>query len=87
MALQKTIVHNVTLAGDIQLIAHIRIENLDGNKDKMNAKAVYRKDKADGQIIKHEWWSFVPSLSGDNFIAQAYDHLKTLPEFEGATDC
>ena len=23
----------------------------------------------------------------DNFIAQAYVHLKTLPEFAGATDC
>lgn len=26
-------------------------------------------------------------LSGDNPIKQAYEHLKTLPEFEGATDC
>lgn len=26
-------------------------------------------------------------LSGNNPIAQAYAHLKTLPEFAGATDC
>lgn len=26
-------------------------------------------------------------LEGDNPIAQAYEHLKTLPEFEGAVDC
>jgi hypothetical protein len=26
-------------------------------------------------------------LSGSNPIAQAYEHLKTLPEFEGAVDC
>jgi len=31
--------------------------------------------------------SFVPMLDGQNFIRQAYDHLKTLPEFVGATDC
>jgi hypothetical protein len=30
---------------------------------------------------------FFPSLEGNNFIAQAYEHLKTLPEFEGAEDC
>ena len=33
--------------------------------------------------IKYE---FVVSLDGNNFIAQAYEHLKTLPEFAGATD-
>jgi hypothetical protein len=26
-------------------------------------------------------------LDGDNPIKQAYAHLKTLPEFSGATDC
>lgn len=26
-------------------------------------------------------------ISGANPIAQAYEHLKTLPEFTGATDC
>ena len=27
------------------------------------------------------------ALDGGNAIAQAYNHLKTLPEFSGATDC
>jgi autotransporter translocation and assembly factor TamB len=31
--------------------------------------------------------NFKINLDGKNFIAQAYDHLKTLPEFAGATDC
>ena len=31
--------------------------------------------------------SFVPQIDGKNFIAQAYDHLKTLPEFAGSVDC
>jgi hypothetical protein len=26
-------------------------------------------------------------IEGDNPIKQAYEHLKTLPEFEGAIDC
>ena len=33
------------------------------------------------------FYSFTPNLDGQNFIAQAYNHLKTLPEFSGATDC
>lgn len=32
-------------------------------------------------------FDFVPDMDGGNFIAQAYKHLKTLPEFAGATDC
>jgi hypothetical protein len=33
--------------------------------------------------------SFTPDMSDGaaNFIAQAYDHLKTLPEFVNAKDC
>jgi len=27
------------------------------------------------------------TLDGENPIKQAYEHLKTLPEFSGATDC
>jgi hypothetical protein len=30
---------------------------------------------------------FAPNLDGPNFIKQAYEHLKTLPEFDGAVDC
>jgi hypothetical protein len=35
------------------------------------------------QVSEH----FKPALDGKNFIAQAYEHLKTLPEFANATDC
>jgi hypothetical protein len=32
-------------------------------------------------------YNFQPDLGGANFLAQAYAHLKTLPEFSGAVDC
>ncbi len=32
-------------------------------------------------------YSFDYDLHGSNVIAQAYEYLKTLKEFEGATDC
>lgn len=31
--------------------------------------------------------SFTPNMNGDNFIKQAYLHLKSLPEFADAVDC
>jgi hypothetical protein len=30
---------------------------------------------------------FDVNLEGDNFIAQAYNYFKTLPEFAGSVDC
>jgi len=39
------------------------------------------------QRIKNLEFAFVPKTPSKDFIAQAYDHMKTLPEFFGATDC
>lgn len=38
-------------------------------------------------ITGNKTYSFEYNLSGENAIAQAYDHLKTLPEFADAIDC
>jgi hypothetical protein len=42
---------------------------------------------ADGALVAEKNYYFKPSMNGSNFIAQAYNHLKTLPAFAGATDC
>jgi hypothetical protein len=36
---------------------------------------------------KHYKFTASVSDGAENFIKQAYAHLKTLPEFAGATDC
>ena len=43
--------------------------------------------KKDPLLIQNR--AFRPSVEegAENFIKQAYEYLKTLPEFEGATDC
>lgn len=41
----------------------------------------------DNSVVSHKEYVFTPSMDGKNFIAQAYEHLKTLQEFAGATDC
>jgi hypothetical protein len=42
---------------------------------------------ANTEMIDSKSHSCAYDLEGANPIKQAYEHLKTLPEFEGATDC
>jgi hypothetical protein len=44
-------------------------------------------DEKDGKSYQVLSFKFIPDMDGGNFIAQAYEHLKTLPEFAGAADC
>ena len=66
--------------------AYIRVETANVSKDKMTfAVSLYaNKEKPffDAKVFSCNY-----SIDGANPIAQAYAHLKTLPEFAGATDC
>lgn len=66
--------------------AYIKVVALFGNKDLMRIEVATHKD-VDGVVVDRQQHYFVPNLEGKNFIIQAYEHLKTLPEFEGAIDC
>jgi len=66
--------------------AYARIESINGGKAHIEANVVVR-DAKDGAVLSTIQAYFLPNLDGPNFIAQAYEHLKTLPEFEGAMDC
>lgn len=64
--------------------AYWKVTKLTGNKEQMIVEVtVFCNDV--GVDKKAEF--FTPSLTGVNFIAQAYEYLKTLPEFAGAVDC
>ena len=68
-----------------------KITRIEGNKLLINfLVGVYRtKEKADANYppINEFLYQFTPSLDvEDNFIAQAYNYLKTLPMFESASD-
>ena len=65
---------------------YIKVATVSGNKDSISCCVNFQKDK-DEQFLDSRSFTFTPSMSGGNFIAQAYAHLKTLPEFAGATDC
>jgi hypothetical protein len=47
--------------------------------------SIYKKK--DGILLQQNVINFALDFDGPNPIKQAYLHLKTLPEFAGATDC
>lgn len=68
--------------------AYIKVETVIGSKQTLMANVVFYNDKTSPAIkAKVKTYEFTPIMNGENFIAQAYAHLKTLPDFAGAIDC
>ena len=89
MALSKTIqfkpsgfVDDITVSS-----AYHRVTTLSGNKHGINFKIDVLQTTESIEPLYTKQYSFAPQMDGGNFIKQAYDHLKTLPEFAGAVDC
>jgi len=66
-------------------------EGIWGGKELLNGRLLCYKDQttADTNSSEYKWkdFQFVPDMeSTDNFIKQAYNYLKTLPEFSAAID-
>lgn len=84
MALKKTVVFRGLQVAD----AYITIETttiLSGNQD-MELRIGYWLPDQSTQFHAEKFLSTY-ELSGDNPIAQGYEYIKTLPEFEGCVDC
>jgi hypothetical protein len=64
--------------------AYWKIDRIVGNKNGIHIEI---QCLVNNVAYKQEDHYFVPTLDGKNFIAQAYDYLKTLPEFAEAIDC
>ena len=67
----------------VSVNAYIKVKNVQGGKETVTASVEF----SDGQMALQKQVVFAPDLDGPNFIKQAYEHLKTLPEFDGAVDC
>ena len=87
MALHTHIDTNVRLVGEITVPSYVRVARIHGNASRMDMFIESFKNDKDGELVDTRSMSFVPVLEGDNFIRQAYLHLKTLPEFANAVDC
>lgn len=85
MALQKT----VTTPYGIEVInAYHRIEYVQiVNKTSIVYHIRTYKDNSGLPFFEEKILQSDYDLNGENPIAQAYAHLKTLPEYAGAVDC
>lgn len=67
----------------VEMNAYIKVERVNASKESASADVSF----AEGDKSTSSSYTFTPNLDGGNFIKQAYDYLKTLPEFAGAQDC
>lgn len=87
MALSKTLKIKDNFGIEITFNdAYIKVIHISGTKDLLNAHVGMYAQK-DGMQLESKTFEFPSSLEGKNFIAQAYDHIKNLPEFENSKDC
>ena len=65
--------------------AYVKVTSVSGNKTQITAFVAFTGDNAN---FEKRYVIPVTVVDGSkNFIKQAYEHLKTLPEFVGAIDC
>jgi len=67
---------------------YCKVTRVMGDKSQLHAKVdVMNAEK--NRVYREETFAFTPSVEdgAKNFIAQAYDHMKSLPQFAGATNC
>lgn len=65
--------------------AYVKVISVSGNKNQVTALVSF----SGGETHLEKTYAVPVSVNdgAKNFIAQAYAHLKTLPEFAGAEDC
>lgn len=66
---------------------YAKVAGIDGSKESITFRLEIRQNQSDVAVLASQHHLFVPSLDGKNFIAQAYDFLKSKPEFANAQDC
>ena len=85
MALKKslTFTNNFGLQNHFDGVV-VRVQHLSGDKNSVAFEVQYVFGE---QTLQTKMFAFEPSMDGPNFVKQAYEHLKTLEEFNGAIDC
>jgi hypothetical protein len=84
MALKKTVVSPHGFTADA---AYHRVDSTMVSKSRMNFQVRSYKDNSCSSHFANALFECAYDIAGANPIKQAYEHLKTLPEFDGATDC
>jgi hypothetical protein len=84
MALEKTVstAHGFTASNAYHRVEAVSLIGKDRITFHIRSYAA-----TDKPFFKENVLSCAYALDGENPIKQAYQHIKTLPEFAGATDC
>jgi hypothetical protein len=69
----------------VSFSAYAKVTSVSGNKNQIEANVHFAGDVA--QFSKQYIVPVSVQAGAPNFIAQVYEHLKTLEEFAGAEDC
>jgi hypothetical protein len=69
----------------VSFSAYVKVININGNKTEVTANVSFKGDVQ--QFSKQYQIPVSVESNSPNFITQVYQHLKTLPEFDGAEDC
>ena len=87
MALSKTVTAQAFGQSVDVPDTYIKVTSVSATKDAANAYVtIYCADRT--TIVSQPQYTFTPSVAEDstNFIKQAYEYLKALPDFSGATN-
>jgi hypothetical protein len=69
----------------LAITAYIKVSKIAGNKDNLNIEVNFSDENI--EFNKLYALSVSTEANAPNFIKQAYEYLKTLPEFENSEDC
>ena len=69
----------------VSFSAYVRVDSLTGTKNEINADVVFTGESA--RFSRQYTIPVSVDDKSENFIKQAYNYLKTLPEFKDAVDC
>jgi hypothetical protein len=69
----------------ISFSAYIKVINFTGDKENLIANVSFKGETQ--ELVKQYQIPLSVQAGSANFVAQTYEHLKTLPEFAGAENC
>jgi len=82
MALQKTMSYKGASIQD----AYIKVSRFNGNKIHLYFEIDVKSSADASEPVYSMGYTADYNANGSNALTQAYEYLKTLPEFSGATD-
>ena len=66
---------------------YVKVINVNGDKTNIEIVVLFCTNDDLKSALLERKYNFIPDMSGSNFIAQAYEHLKNLPDFADSVDC